>query len=130
MRINLVKSIGAAVGVASILFLFASPAVSAASINCAKRYAASLCQEGAMVPQHFSHCVLTTTTEVVQPVRPSNKLSPDERVFLSFSPINVILESHSNEGIAIQGDIVQASPPKPRIQYHCRNYLNSEEFPL
>lgn len=129
MRLNLVKVVGVAVGVAAIFLLLASPIVSAGSLACTKVHDVAPCPEGAMAPLHFSHCALAKTAEVTKQVILPNRLTRSEDVGLSLSLISLTTESSPDKS-PFQGDTVQVSPPRPRIAYHCRNVLVSEEPPL
>lgn len=129
MRINLVRSIGIVLGLAAILVLVALPTLAAAPMDYTETHDMGTCQQRAAIPLHCSHCILTNTNEVAKQVLPPNRLTTSENVDLSLSPTNLSTESSPNKGMPVQGDTIQASPPSPLVEYHCRN-LDSEEPPL
>lgn len=129
MRLNLVRST-VVVSVAAFLLLVASPTLAAAFTNCTRAPETSPCPQGAAIPLHSSHCALTNTEEVPKQVISPNRLTKSENVDLYLSPTNLPTESSPNQERPFQGDTVQASPPSPLIEYHCRNSPDSEEPPL
>lgn len=132
MRLNLVGSTGIVVGIIAILLI--APTVCAASESMDMTVAT---HDSGSYPQYSSttvsplsyHVLMNALSEQATPPR----LVP-AGVILSWSPVNLNIEPSPTQTRPLQRDIVYiiiyivlTSIP---LEYHCRNYPNSEEPPL
>lgn len=134
MRPNLVRYAGIAFGIIAILLI--APTICAASSMDMTTMAqdSGFRQEGAAIPQYVStsvnplprHVLINAIGEEVTP----NRLIPSEAVCLSWSPADLPVEPSPTAGRPVQIDVRDHAPPSTPIEYHCRNYLRSEEPPL
>ena len=134
MRANLTKSAWLVAAVTAILLLTASPSFAAASVEmteencgcnpCQEETAVPLCcclTSGSLLP----HCILPSAVadEVLLPSR----LTPNENVYLVWSPTSVTIETSFNPKKPFQWESAQELPSYFYTEYYCRNCLDSEE---
>ena len=133
MRMNLVRSIGIVVGIIPILLI--APTICAASMDMTTMaHGSGSHQEGTAIPQCVSasadplshHVLMNTVGEQVTP----NRFVLDQGVCFSWSPVDPAIEPSPTEGSPVQGNTRDLAPPSKPIEYHCRNFLSSEEPPL
>ncbi len=134
MRRNTMKSILIVV-ITAVLILVAAPSVAAACMDrTADNFDSAPWQKEAAVPLccltadcPLSHCILTNAVdnEVLLP----NRSTPKENVYLDWSATSVTMETSLNPKKPLQREPAQELPSYLYTDYHCRNYLDSEEPP-